>query len=168
MFALVGYATRHGSTREIAERIATTLVEHGGTVELRTLDQVGDVHPYDAVVIGSAVYSGRWLAEATAFVRRQLPALAQRPVWMFSVGRLPEQGGLLGSFTRPDARELAECRARLHPRDHRFFGGAVLPERLSMVQRMVFRAAGGRYGDFRDWDEVDAWADEIARKLTVG
>jgi menaquinone-dependent protoporphyrinogen oxidase len=167
MFALVGYATRHGSTREIAERIATTLVEHGATVELRTLDQVGDVRPYDAVVIGSAVYSGRWLAEATAFVRRQLPALAQLPVWMFSVGRLPGQGGLLRSFSPPRARELAEFRARLHPRDHRIFGGAVLPERLSAVQRLVFRAAGGRYGDFRDWDEIDAWAEGIARKLEV-
>jgi menaquinone-dependent protoporphyrinogen oxidase len=167
MFALVGYATRHGSTREIAERIATTLVERGATVELRTLDQVGDVRPYDAVVIGSAVYSGRWLAEATAFVRRQLPALTQRPVWVFSVGRLSGQGGLLRRFTRPDGRELAQLRARLHPRDHRLFGGAVPRECLSLLQRTAFRAAGGRYGDFRDWDEVDAWADEIARKLEV-
>ncbi len=167
MFALVGYATRHGSTREIAERIATTLVEHGGTVELRTLDQVGDVCPYDAVVIGSAVYSGRWLTEATAFVRRQLPALAQRPVWMFSAGRLSGQSGLLRWVTRPDARELAEFRARLHPRDHRHFGGAVLRERLSPLQRTAFRAAGGRYGDFRDWDEIDAWAESISHKLEI-
>lgn len=167
MYALVGYATRHGSTREVAERIATTLVERGGTVELRTMDQVADVHPYQAVIIGSAVYAGGWLAEASSFVRRHLPVLAQRPVWMFSVGHLPQQNWLLRRVTGPDARELAELRARLHARDHRFFAGAVLPERLPVAQRVAFRAVGGRYGDFRDWREIDAWAEGIARELAV-
>jgi menaquinone-dependent protoporphyrinogen oxidase len=167
MYALVGYATRHGSTREVAERIAKTLVEWGGTIELRTLDHVADVHPYQAVIIGSAIYSGGWLAEASSFVRRHLPVLAQRPVWMFSVGRLPHQGWLLRRVTGPDARELTEFRARLHARDHRFFAGAVLPERLPVVQRVAFRAVGGRYGDFRDWRAIDAWAESIARQLAV-
>ncbi len=167
MFALVGYATRHGSTREIAERIATILVERGGTVELRTLDHVGDLAPYDAVIIGSAVYAGSWLAEATAFVRRQSRALAQRPVWMFSVGSPARRGALPHRTSWPHNRDLAEFQRRLRLRDHHYFTGAAWRERLPVRQRLAFRLAGGRYGDFREWREIDTWAEGIARELAV-
>src|SRR5688572_30165563 len=83
---LVGYATRHGSTQGVAERIAGTLQSHGVQVDLRRVDEVEAVARYDAVVFGSPVYDGRWVPEGDAFVRDNLAALAVRAVWLFSVG----------------------------------------------------------------------------------
>src|SRR5436305_9128983 len=83
---LVAYASRYGSTRVVAERVAKRLREHSNRVELRSVEQVDEVSPYDAVVFGSAVFNQRWIPEGEEFVRRNLDPLAARPVWLFSVG----------------------------------------------------------------------------------
>ena len=95
MRMLVAYASRHGATQGIAERIARTLEEDGLDVTVCPVDRVGAVNDYDAFVIGSAAYYGRWLKEATHFVRRERETLADRPVWLFSsgpVGSKPTDG----------------------------------------------------------------------------
>jgi len=94
MHVLVTYASKHGSTREIAERIAAHLEQHGVTVDLRPTNQVNGLDGFDAVVIGSAVYIGRWMKEATELVERLRPALAGSRVWLFSSGPLGDQLGV--------------------------------------------------------------------------
>ena len=86
MFVLVGYASEHGSTREIAERAAGRLGARGHRVELHAMSQIGNLRVYDAAVLGSAIHDGSWLPEATAFMETATGALAGRPVWLFSVG----------------------------------------------------------------------------------
>ena len=98
---LVTYASRFGSTRGVAKRIAARLTEHGSRVELNSVDEVDDESAYDAVVVGGAVFNRRWMPEGEGFVRRNLGALAGRPVWLFSVGtfgdskrfNVPPRGG---------------------------------------------------------------------------
>ncbi|HAW10057.1 MAG TPA: hypothetical protein DCX12_03090, partial [Chloroflexi bacterium] len=85
---LVAYASRHGFTQGIADRLATALRASGRTVDERPLASVGDLSGYDAFVIGSAAYVGQWLPPATEFVRRNRDALAARPLWLFSSGPL--------------------------------------------------------------------------------
>ena len=85
MKILVAYASRHGATRGIAERVAQTLGQRGREVTLQAADQASDV-ARDGVVIGSAAYNGHWLKEATSFVRQHRERLADRPVWLFSSG----------------------------------------------------------------------------------
>jgi menaquinone-dependent protoporphyrinogen IX oxidase len=85
---LVAYASKFGSTRGVAEKLAATLREGGNHVALRPVDQVDDVSAYDAVVFGSAVFNQRWMPEGEHFIRGNLDALADRPVWLFSVGTL--------------------------------------------------------------------------------
>src|SRR5262249_60589803 len=85
---LVADASKHGATRQIAERIAETLRTGGLDAESRPVDAVGDPAGYDAFVIGSAAYLGSWLKAATAFVRRHQALLTSRPVWLFSSGPL--------------------------------------------------------------------------------
>ena len=89
MTVLVTYASRYGSTAEIAERIAVTLIEEGVDARAQQITQVRDLAGIDAFVIGSAVYFGSWLKPATTFVERNREVLAGKPVWLFSSGPLP-------------------------------------------------------------------------------
>src|SRR5690606_28803174 len=86
MDVLVGYATAHGSTRTIAERMAAVLSRAGLTAEARPLEEVEDADAYRVFVLGSAVHGQSWLPPAREFVRDNLDVLGSRPVWIFSVG----------------------------------------------------------------------------------
>lgn len=166
MTILVGYASEHGSTREIAERIAARLRAHGRGVDVRPLGGA-DASSYSAAVIGSAIHSGAWLPEAAEFVRANIDALAARPVWTFSVGMHPALGRL-GWWLLAHAKDpagLVEYEPEFGPRDHHRFGGAFYREHTTSRGNLIFRAMGGHYGDYRDWPEIDAWAEGIAREL---
>ena len=165
MTVLVAYASRRGTTREIAQRIAARLSSHGFGVHLDPLLGREDVRRFEAVVLGSPVYGGHWEVEAVDFVRRNAVALAGHPLWTFSVGWLAHHRGLLRRESWSDAKGLAELDRLLPARDHRFFAGALSPAELPLGQRTAFRLAGGRYGDFRDWGAIDGWTDEIAQQL---
>ncbi|WP_421723028.1 flavodoxin domain-containing protein [Bauldia sp.] len=166
MKILIGYASKYGSTQEIAERIAARLVDKGLEIEIRRLDREVDVTAYDAAVIGSAVYSGSWMENAVEFARKNRGKLATLPVWLYTVGRLSAQRGVMGKIEWPSAKEAEELSAVIHPRDSVFFAGAIFEDKLPFVVRTIFAGLGGQYGDFRDWDEIDVWADGIAEALT--
>jgi menaquinone-dependent protoporphyrinogen oxidase len=165
MTVLVAYASRRGTTREVAERIAARLGAHGYRVHLDPLLGREEVRRFGAVVLGSAVYGGRWEDDAVGFVRRNAAALAGRPLWTFSVGWLAHHRGLLRKESWSDAKGLAELDRLLPARDHRFFAGALSPAELPLGQRTAFRLAGGRYGDCRDWAAIHTWTDDIAQQL---
>lgn len=173
MNVLVAYASRHGSTGGIAERIAAGLREAGLSAEARPDTEIGDVDAYDAFVIGSAAYMFHWLKDATRFVRRHWALLAGRPVWLFSSGplgtdRVDEQGDDALEATRP--KEFDELAALVHPRGNQVFFGAWDPEAppVGLVERTVRHlpaAEATPAGDLRDWAAIDAWAADIAREL---
>jgi menaquinone-dependent protoporphyrinogen oxidase len=168
MIVLVGYASAHGSTRGIAERIAARLREGGHHVDVCPMDQVQDVGGYDAFVLGSAIHGQAWFPEAMAFVRRSRTALGARPVWLFSVGMPAALGHRWqGLAKKEEAKILAGFRGVIQPRDHRLFSGVILRGHIPLVGHLIFKAFGGRYGDFRNWPEIDAWADAIGLGLTV-
>ena len=167
MTVLVAYASRHGATRGVAERIGARLVSRGLTIHLDPLLGQEEVTRFEAVVIGSPVYSGHWEDEAVAFIRRNAGPLTGHPVWTFSVGWLAHHRGVLHRESWSDAKGLAQLDQLLPAREHRFFAGAMAPAETQILRRLAFRLAGGRYGDFRDWDAIDAWADEIAHQLTA-
>ena len=116
---------------------------------------------FQAVVVGSPIYSGEWETEAVDFLRRNARSLAGRPLWTFSVGWVGKDG------TTQDAKHLAEIRRLAQDRDHRFFVGGLDSGELPLFQRLAFRLRGGRSGDFRDWGAIDAWTAQIARQLTA-
>lgn len=165
---LVGYATAHGSTRSVAERLAARLAEAGARADVESLAavQVERLAAYDAYVIGSAVHDMAWLPEAQRFVDAHAEALVRRPLWLYSVG-LP--AGLRGpgkAFAGPEETKIAGALVeRLRPRGHRLFSGVIRPEHLSRHGRLRMKALGVRYGDYRDWAAVDGWAREIAGDL---
>ena len=158
---VVAYASKHGSTEGIAAAIAKRLQERGHESLARPVDEVDDLGNVDAVVLGSGVYAGSWLKDATAFVERHGDALARVPVWLFSSGPLGEQ--VVDHEEQP--RQLAELRERLSPRDHKVFYGALDRSKLSFPERMIVKAVKAPDGDFREWDVIAAWADTIADEL---
>lgn len=176
MRILVAYASRHGATRGIAERIAQTLERGGLEVALRPADEAGTVDDFDAFVIGSAAYNHHWLKEATEFVRRHRSLLASRPVWLFSSGptgteTVDANGRDLLEASKPE--EFDEF-ADIQPRDRRVFFGAYDPdvepigvaERLgSFFTRIPAIREALPAGDFRDWPAIEAWATGIAQEL---
>jgi menaquinone-dependent protoporphyrinogen oxidase len=161
MTVLIVYASKHGSTQEIAERIAEKLRQLGKEAETRSVDEVSDPESYEAFVIGSAIYYGSWLKEATEWVRRNQAVLAARPVWLFSSGPL----GTEVKDAEPQPKELADVRETIGPRDQRIFFGALEHSRLSFAERMMVKAVRAPEGDFRDWQAIEAWAASIARDL---
>jgi len=162
---LVAYASAHGSTRGIAERIAARLSDRGARVEVRSVEEVEDIDPYETVIVGSAVYGQSWLPNATAFLQRHRYALAARRVWLFSVGSFGDTHRAIGGLMKREPRDIVEIQEAVHPHDYRVFAGAIERRQWPLASRLFFHAFGGRFGDNRDWPEIDAWADDIARTL---
>ena len=164
MKVLVTAASKHGSTTEIAETIATVLEKRGFDVALKSATAFTSIQGYDAVVIGSAVYAGRWRDEAKEFVERYSEELKERDVWLFS-------SGPLGDPLKPDEdpADAAKMIAMSGARGHKVFAGKLDKEKLNLAERAVVRGVRAPYGDFRDWDDVFAWTLEIAHSLdTLG
>jgi menaquinone-dependent protoporphyrinogen oxidase len=154
MSVLVAFASKHGTTREVAERVRDRLSAAGAEVELSSAGRVADVSAYGAVVLGAGIYMGRLHPEARALLER----LAGVRCAIFALG--------------PDSsaeEKLAESRAQLdgalrkargvEPVAVAVFGGAFDPRkhRFPLNRLPEF--------DARDWDAIDAWADELASLL---
>lgn len=167
MKILVAYASRLGSTRGIAEQIAQRLERHGFEALAIPVGAVDDVAAYDAAIVGSAVYAGKWMDEATRFITLNGRALSARPVWLFSSGPV---GHLPGNPEPSEPGIVRQLKADVHARGHRVFFGAF--DRASVDSSDLGRAErfiAKRFipaGDFRDWVVIDLWADEIAGELT--
>jgi menaquinone-dependent protoporphyrinogen oxidase len=160
MHVLVTAASKHGATSGIAEAVAETLRGAGLAVDVLPPEDVSAIERYDAVILGSAVYAGRWVDSARAFVDRHAPALLTRPVWLFS-------SGPIGDPPKPveEPPEVAANVERLAARGHRVFAGRLEREELGFLERTVTRALRAPDGDFRDWEAIRAWASEIATDL---
>lgn len=165
MRVLVAVASRHGGTSEIGARVAAELRSRGHAADLLDPERVVAIDPYDAVVLGSAVYSAHWLPAACEFARRFASELTERPVWLFSSG--------LATAPAAAANSPAETQALVRAigaRGHRAFGGRLDRSVLSSAESALIAAARGKDGDNRDLAAVAAWAgaisDELARTPT--
>lgn len=174
MTVLIAYASVHGSTASIARRIGDVLAGHGERTDVRPMDELREreppdgVHGHDAFVLGSAVHEMRWLPSATEFVSRNRDVLSGRPVWLFSVGMPAALREPWRRLAPKEEKDVTEPLLRLlGPEGHRLFSGVIRPEHLPRSGRLMFRALGLRYGDYRDWDDVRRWADEIAGSLAA-
>lgn len=162
MHVQIAVASKHGSTQEIGDAIAEGLRRRGATATLIELDDLGSIVDVDGIVIGSAVYAGRWLRDARRAIDTFAPALHSRPVWLFSSGPIGDEPQPEGDPA--DAAELVE---RLEARGHRTFAGKLDPAELGRVERAVVKVVHAEAGDFRDWDAIDAYAGEIYDALTA-
>jgi len=159
MNVLVAYATKRGSTREAAEAVAATLAEQGLSVDVRPASAVTSLSRYQAVVLGSALYTGRLHGDAPAFLRQHRHALAKRRVAVFGMGpRTLDEHDVAASRAQLD-KALAKA-SKVTPRSVAIFGGVVDPAKL----RFPFNRIPA--SDARDWDAIESWATEVAATFT--
>jgi menaquinone-dependent protoporphyrinogen oxidase len=164
MQVLIAVASKHGSTREIADAIAEEMQAAGLRVDVQDVTAVANLEGYDAVILGSALYMGGWLPQARAWAARHAERLATLPVWLFSSG--PLEDGLPEPAIPP--RGLDALMQLTHVREHRIFAGKLDQPRLGFGERVITRLVHAPDGDFRDWAAIQGWAREIAGSLAVG
>lgn len=162
---LVAFGTKYGATKEIADKIGDVLREAGLRVDVLPADRVSDLTPYNAVVLGSAVYVGKWRKEAATFLEANEKELADRPVWLFSSG--PSGEGDPVELTKgwrfpEDQQPVAD---RIQPRDIAIFHGVLDTKKLSLPERLIIKGIKAPVGDFRDWEAITSWAAAIADAL---
>lgn len=157
---LVAVASKHGATYEIADRIAARLRSHGLGVVVSPPADATDLVTYDAALVGSAVYAGHWRRAARRFVKDRSESLREMPVWLFSNGPVGADCG-----APEDPHEIDRLIDETHARDHHMFSGRLSRDTLSIGERLVVQATGAPYGDFRNWADIDVWADAVAVEL---
>lgn len=162
---LVGYATRTGSTAEVADAIAKRLCAAGFSAEVRPVAEIASLEGYAAVVLGSAIRYAAWLPEMIDFMTTRREALAKVPVSFFtmhmlSLGDDPTAVAERGKYT-------AKVKELIDPVDEVFFAGKIDPARLSFIDRLAVRLVKSPIGDKRDWPKIEAWADALAPRLSV-
>jgi menaquinone-dependent protoporphyrinogen oxidase len=159
---LVAYASKAGSTAEVAGAIGRRLAATGLAVDVRRARNVRSVDGYAAVIVGSAIRAGRWLSEASAFVERHREALAQRKTAFFTLCMTlhqdtPEHRERVAAYLKP-VREILE------PDEIEFFAGKMDYRKLALVPRLIVKGMNVPEGDFRNWDAIGAWADALGKE----
>jgi menaquinone-dependent protoporphyrinogen oxidase len=161
MNILITVASRHGSTREIAEMLAQELRAADHCVDVQNIEEGPSIAMYDAVIIGSAIYMGKWLPSAAQFVQDNRVRLGEVPIWLFSSGPLghenPQPTG--------DPKQIDALMAVTRAHAHRVFVGKLDKHSLGVGERLIVRAVGAPEGDFRDWAAIRSWARDITGVL---
>lgn len=160
---LITYASKYGSTGEIAAVIHQELLDHGLNVTLLPVEMLehDSLYDYGAVILGSALYMGQWLDTAKHFLTAHQAALMTRPLWVFSSG--PTGDEAITSAALP--ADIAALVKPLNPRSVTLFHGKLDPKLLTLAERMLLKLMHPPQGDFRDWDAVRQWCAEISAEL---
>ncbi|KAF5032236.1 Flavodoxin domain protein [anaerobic digester metagenome] len=160
---LVAYATRYGSTVEVAETIGDELRKASVAVDVRPVNEITDLSSYRAAIIGSPIYMGKWLPEPQVFIERNQQYLRTIPVAFFAVGLTIEEGN-------PESLKKAEMsmdqvRMLVKPVDIGLFPGRLESGHLSFTDRAIIKMIRAKTGDFRNLEAVRAWAQAVREKI---
>lgn len=160
---LVAYATKHGTTRAVAEVIAGELRARSLSVTLCAVDDVHDLRAFDAVVLGGPLYHGHWHREASRFLMRHRLALEALSLAVFALD--PSDGPEREPAHRERACGQLEGALRkapwLTPVDTQRFGAALDPSRLHSIFNRTPAA------EWRDWAAVRRWAAALPAALGI-
>lgn len=156
---LVTYATRGGSTFEVAVCVAEVLRAAGASVDVTYVTAVHEVQGYDAVVVGSAIRMGRWLPEAVAFVQTQRESFSHIPIAYFLVSGLlrndtPETRRTVRAFLNP-------VRKMIEPTSIGLFAGKIDYSRMDGSDRSIAEGVSSSEGDWRNWEAIRGWAQGL-------
>jgi menaquinone-dependent protoporphyrinogen oxidase len=164
---LVAYASKHGATEEIAERIGLILSQHSFLVDVLPVNEVTSLIPYQAIIAGSAVYFGQWRHHTSRFLRKNKHELAKKKTWLFSSG--PTGNGnpveIMKGWKYPPT--LQSVISTIKPCDIALFHGHLNLDTLNVFERFIVNKLKVPAGDFRKWDAIEIWAKQIAEQLSA-
>ena len=162
---LVTYASKYGATQEIAEEIGQVFRRAGLSTDVLPIKLVIDLSRYQALIIGSAVYIGKWRKEAVRFLKANEKKLSGRSVWLFSSGPTGEGDPveILKGWRLP--RAIQPIVDRIKPRGICVFHGDVNVSKLNSIEKSMIKNVEAPVGDFRDWDAIRSWANTVAVEL---
>ncbi len=158
---LITYATRFGSTQEVAEKIAASLGEAGFVVDVKPIQEVQGLDGYAAVILGAALYNAHWHPDAHQFLTQHKTDLMQRPVAIFSLGPI-SAGSAAMKNSRRQLDEDLEKYPWLKPVAMEMFAGKYDPTKPGMG--FFYRLLPTR--DYRNWTTIAAWASALPALLT--
>jgi menaquinone-dependent protoporphyrinogen oxidase len=161
---LVAYASRMGSTKEIAEAIGEELRARDLDVDVLPCSSDPKPDGYDAVIIGSAIYVRHWDKAASSYLKQYAPILAERPTWLFQSG--PCGPGAESEQLDPPKGVAKQMSKHGLPRPRTFGGRLDVEHAIGPVSRWMGEK-GPLSGDFRDWEQIRRWAQEIGKELTA-
>lgn len=163
---LVAYATYYGTTKDVAQAIAKTIAEHGYSVDVCPAKDVQNVAGYDSVIIGSAVRGGKIHDDALHFLEDNEAVLSKIPVAYFVCcmtmhddnpeTRYQAEGFLAEVFNKV---------SKIKPISIGYFGGVLEMKRLDWLARLVVKALRAPEGDYRNWDAIIHWSEEVAESI---
>ena len=156
---LVTYATRAGSTVEVAAAIGEVIAARGFDVDVKPIKEKPSPDGYQAVLVGSAIRMGNWLPEAIEFVKVNQEALNQMPIALFTVHMLNRDDDEESRANR--LAYLKDVRPLFDAAEEVFFAGKFDMSRLSFLDRMISKAVKAVDEDCRDWDRIRGWAQTV-------
>jgi menaquinone-dependent protoporphyrinogen oxidase len=159
MLVLVAYGSTRGGTAALARMIAEDLEAEGFTADVRSARHVGGLEGYDAVIVGGALYAGRWHRDARRFVTRFAGGLRGIPTYLFSSGPLDNSAGRVEI---PPVRGVASLMGRVGSAGHATFGGRLAPDTTGLVARAM---AKKHAGNWQDPNQVRTWVHQVASDL---
>lgn len=167
---LIAYASQFGSTAEVARSIGEVLAQNGNAVETKWVKDVTALNSYDAIIIGSAIQYDRWMPAATDFVRMHQNTLSKLPVaYFFTCLTLAQKSDKAERQAKAYADKLYALAPQVKPVSVGRFAGAIDYRKLSFAFRLLFKGlstiTGVQEGDYRDWEAVRAWADNLHFEL---
>ncbi len=158
---LVTYASKYGSTGGVADAIAKELCARGISADVSLIRNARNIGSYQGVVVGSAIYMGKWMSEAVDFVKKNRETLRRMPVAYFLVCM---------TLARPTGKSRAEVLAymdpllkdvpEIKPVGLGTFAGAMHYSNLSWINKKILESKGTPEGDYRDWNAIRSWAQE--------
>lgn len=166
---LVAYASKYGSTQEVADAIASTLRENGLTVDLKSVKEVKSLEEYTAVVLGAPLYIARWQKNARSFLSKNHETLTKMPVAVFALGPLSDEEEEWKEVRSQLGKELEKF-PWLRPIAVEIFGGKFDPKKLRFPDKLITRLPASPLhnmpaSDMRDWTAIRVWANSLAVQL---
>src|SRR5690625_1946217 len=143
----------------MAGTIGEVMRGRGLEVDVLALEEVTDVREYDAVIVGTAVYMGHWITKEREILTKHRLAVLDSLVWLYNASPI----AVHAEVNLMNVEELLQL---VDAREHKLFRGSIARRNLSVAERLLIMSLGVNDGDYRDWAEIRAWADEVARDLT--
>ena len=163
---LVTFATRYGSTREVAQSIADTLKESGIEVDFQLIREVRSVEKYQAVVLGAPLYMFRWHKDARRFLSKHRKEIVQRPIAIFALGPIHDEEKEWQDVQKQLDKALAKY-PWLNPAAVEIFGGRFDPARLRFPYSFLPAMRKIPASDIRDWAKIKSWAENLPDLLKL-